>query len=142
MYGTYQEVINDYAMKACNAKKAIIKKWLEGTPEEERLIAFATHEKYMKNGEIWSETWTIIIMNELARETRIKSYHGDGKTKKPKGYIKQELAKEIKRWNYMTIGQEGQYKVSEKTLDDITSEMEVNENGEKTEITENGIRRK
>ena len=30
----------------------------------------------------------------------------------------------------MTIGEEGRYKVSEKTLDDITSETEINENGD------------
>ena len=129
MYGASQKTINDVAMVVCEAKKAITKKWLEGTPEEARLVAFATHEKYMENGEVFSDTWTVVIMNELAGETHIKSYHGDGKTKKPKGYAKTELAKQIKRWNYMTIGQEGKYKVSEKLMDEITSESE-------TEVTE------
>lgn len=133
MYGADHQTINNLAMKICQTKKAIIKKWLEGTPRESKLIAFATHEKYTENGEIFADTWTVIVMNELAGETHIKSYNGDGKSKKPKGYVKTELAKQIKRWNYMTIGQEGYYKVSEKTLDDITSETEIDENGDTKE---------
>lgn len=129
MYGAYQDTINDFAMNVCNTKKAIIKKWLEGTPEEERLIAFAIHEKYTDNGEIFADTWTVITMNGLTGETRIKSYHGDGKTKKPKGYAKKEIARAIKNWNYLTIGQEGYYKIPEETMNEITSESEITKNG-------------
>ena len=116
-------------MDVCNTKKAIILKWLEGSPEEERLIAFAIHEKYTENGEIFADTWTVIVMNGLTSKTSIKSYHGDGKTKKPKGYAKKEIARAIKNWNYLTIGQEGCYKVSEETMNEITTESEITKNG-------------
>ena len=132
MYGAMQMAINNFAMNICKGK-CIIKKWLEGTPKEARLIAFVIHEKYTEEGEIFADTWTTIVLNELDGETHIKSYHGDGKTKKPKGYAKQELAREIKRWNYLTIGQEGYYRIPEAVMNEITTEEEITETGTKEE---------